>query len=106
MKTCVTMFPTVKTAILAPVIAAVLGASALTSAPALAGQKHYTCTGLRSCDNFVIACQRGGGDHSVDTPSTPSGGPIVHHCRVNEARIGAIRDLRAAAGREQKLRSR
>jgi hypothetical protein len=88
------MFPTRKTAILA----IVLGSSLLTSAPVLAATKDYTCVGLRFCQNFASACLAAGGAHSVDVPSTPGGGPIVNHCRVDESRSGAVDRLRAAGG--------
>ena len=80
--------------------------STFTGNPTLAAQKHYTCTGLRGCANFASACIEAGGKQSVDTPSTPGGGPVVNHCRVNEPSSKAVKGLKAAQGQELKMQSR
>lgn len=72
-----------------------IGVATLASTTAFAGKKHYTCDGLRHCGNFKNACLAAGGDYSIDTPSTPGGGPITNHCHVNEARVGVAQVFEA-----------
>lgn len=84
-------------------LATVFAAIALSSVPTLAGQTHHTCTGLRGCENFASACAAAGGEHSVDTPSTPGGGPIVNHCSISENRSGSVTGFKAKDAQQQSL---